>query len=85
MSIGVKQYQKKPLIVKAIQWDGKNVKKVHEFLGKNFLMSDNLIIATLEGNMEARVGDYIIEGINGEHYPCKEDIFNKSYKELGKE
>lgn len=39
-----------------------------------------LIIPTLEGDMHASVGDYIITGVNGEKYPCKPDIFHKSYE-----
>ena len=41
-----------------------------------------LVIKTLEGNMLARQGDYIIKGINGEFYPCKPDIFEKTYDEV---
>lgn len=37
-------------------------------------------IPTLEGTMRARVGDYIIKGANGEFYPCKPDIFEKTYE-----
>ena len=37
-------------------------------------------IATLEGTMEARIGDYIIRGIRGEIYPCKPDIFEATYE-----
>lgn len=37
-------------------------------------------IFTLEGTMEASVGDYIIRGVNGEFYPCKPDIFEKTYE-----
>lgn len=37
-------------------------------------------IATLEGVMHASVGDYIITGVNGEQYPCKPDIFAKTYE-----
>ena len=36
-------------------------------------------IETLEGVMKANVGDYIIKGVNGEFYPCKQDIFEKTY------
>lgn len=36
-------------------------------------------IHTLEGDMKAAIGDYIITGVNGEQYPCKPDIFAKSY------
>lgn len=37
-------------------------------------------IETLEGTMHASVGDYIITGVNGEQYPCKPDIFEKTYE-----
>lgn len=37
-------------------------------------------IDTLEGEMLASVGDYIIKGVNGEFYPCKPDIFEKTYE-----
>ena len=36
-------------------------------------------IETLEGTMLADIGDYIIKGVNGEFYPCKPDIFEKTY------
>lgn len=39
-------------------------------------------IFTLEGTMEASVGDYIIKGVQGEHYPCKPDIFVATYEEV---
>ena len=39
-------------------------------------------IPTLEGNMKASIGDYIIKGVNGEFYPCKPDIFEKTYEEV---
>ena len=39
-----------------------------------------LDIETLEGTMHASVGDYIITGVNGEQYPCKPDIFEKTYE-----
>ena len=41
-----------------------------------------IIIHTLEGDMKASVGDYIIRGVNGEKYPCKPDIFNKTYEKV---
>lgn len=40
-------------------------------------------IETLEGIMHASVGDYIITGVNGEQYPCKPDIFKKTYEPAG--
>lgn len=39
-----------------------------------------VFIHTLEGDMKASVGDYIITGVNGEKYPCKPDIFEKTYE-----
>lgn len=39
-----------------------------------------MIIHTLEGDMKASVGDYIITGLKGEQYPCKPDIFNAKYE-----
>lgn len=43
-----------------------------------------LYIETLEGSMHANVGDYIIRGVNGEIYPCKADIFEKTYERVEK-
>lgn len=40
-------------------------------------------IKTLEGMMHASNGDYIIQGIDGELYPCKPDIFEKTYERVG--
>jgi len=43
---------------------------------------ETMIIRTLEGDMLADVGDYIITGIDGEQYPCKPDIFMKTYRKV---
>ncbi len=40
----------------------------------------DLDIETLEGTMHANIGDWIITGVNGEQYPCKPDIFEKTYE-----
>lgn len=53
--------------------------------GDNFYIDHNqvkggLIIRTLEGEMKASVGDWIIQGVDGEFYPCKPDIFDKTYE-----
>lgn len=39
-------------------------------------------IETLEGTMKANKGDFIIRGVQGEVYPCKEDIFYETYEEV---
>jgi len=40
---------------------------------------ESVTIETLEGNMKASVGDWIIKGVKGEFYPCKPDIFADTY------
>lgn len=41
----------------------------------------DLLIRTLEGDMRASYGDWIIQGVDGEFYPCKPDIFHRTYEE----
>lgn len=43
---------------------------------------EEVIIATREGKMKADIGDYIIRGVDGEIYPCKPEIFHKTYDEV---
>lgn len=45
-----------------------------------FQTEAEMTIPTLEGEMKAAAGDYIITGVNGEKYPCKPDIFKKTYE-----
>lgn len=45
------------------------------------LCTEQQVIHTLEGDMTAQVGDYIITGVKGERYPCKPDIFHATYEE----
>ena len=47
---------------------------------KAYQTDKEIIIHTLEGDMTASIGDYIITGVNGEKYPCKLDIFEKTYE-----
>jgi len=44
-----------------------------------------LIIQTLEGEMTCNEGDWIIKGVKGEFYPCKDEVFKMTYKELKNE
>ena len=41
---------------------------------------EDMVIHTLEGDMKASRGDYIITGVDGEQYPCKKEIFEKTYE-----
>jgi len=47
---------------------------------KAYQTNKKVIIHTLEGDMLANPGDYIITGVNGEKYPCKKEIFEKTYE-----
>ncbi|HEP1371418.1 TPA: hypothetical protein VB420_000022 [Streptococcus pyogenes] len=75
------KYHKKPVVVEAIQFTGTNYEKIKEFIGQNTLCSTlSIVIPTLEGDMVAQKGDYIIKGIAGEFYPCKPDVFEQTYE-----
>lgn len=49
---------------------------------KAFIAKERMTIHTLEGDMSADAGDYIITGIKGEQYPCKPDVFRKTYEPI---
>ena len=80
------KFRKKPVVVDAVQWTGKNKKEIMNFvLGGGFLFKElAFIIKTLEGDMKATPGDWIIKGVDGEFYPCKPDIFAETYEEVEK-
>ncbi len=78
------KYRKKPVVIRAVQYTGKNTEQIlieleMPEIGNDFLSND-LIISTLEGDMHAKPGDYIIRGVSGEFYPCKPDIFAATYE-----
>ena len=81
------KYRKKPVVIEAVQWDGTNGDLIKEW-GKGFrkieydLKPAILRIYTLEGVMEASLGDWVIKGIKGELYPCKPDIFEATYEKV---
>ena len=86
------KYRKKPVVIDACQFDG-NIRSIDDFpiseVGKFKVSSENgqyyLIIPTLEGDMKAVAGDWIIkEPFDKERqfYPCKPDIFEQTYELL---
>lgn len=89
------KYQKKPVIIDAFQYDGDLIARNELYYipvwaqkarksGVLFYgdAGEMLYIKTLEGDMHASVGDYIIKGVHGELYPCKPDIFAKTYEQV---
>ena len=80
-------YRKKPVIIEAVRFTGSNYRDIREFtkgqsntVFQGGRVPTGLTIATLEGTMTATVGDWIIKGVKGEFYPCKPDIFEKTYE-----
>ena len=74
--------RKKPVEIEALQWNGHNFVAIDNFITvpHETYPADGIInIPTLEGTMTASLGDWIIKGVNGEFYPCKPDIFEKTY------
>ncbi len=48
-------------------------------------INEPMVIASLEGEMRAQAGDWIIKGVKGELYPCNDDVFRQSYDPIGKD
>jgi hypothetical protein len=82
----VQKWRKKPVVIEAIQWSGENKLEILAFCGRYAEIwtpedTDETIceIHTMEGIMTASVNDYIIKGLIGEFYPCKPNVFEKTY------
>jgi hypothetical protein len=77
-------YRKKPVVIEAVQFNGMNGIKLLEWMNgvecEEDFLGEYVEIKTLEGTMRANKGDWIIKGVNGEFYPCKPDIFEKTYE-----
>jgi hypothetical protein len=87
--------RKRPVVVDAVEWDGKYTNGVFEF-AMFFVAEDRgrvcpqckrgLVehgrIGTLEGSHIVCPGDWIITGVKGERYPCKPDIFDQTYEKV---
>lgn len=86
------KWRKKPVVIEAVQLLWMNQDEIREFADVGKLVDGKpewevvdgyrivLSIPTLEGVMLANDGDWIIKGVEGELYPCKPDIFDKTYE-----
>lgn len=87
------KFRKKPVVIEAFQLNERGLVGEDWFfdaVSNNTIITHNFgryheapawcEIKTLEGTMKANTGDYIIKGVNGEIYPCKPDIFEKTYE-----
>jgi hypothetical protein len=91
----VSKYRKKPVVIEAMEWDGTSESAIAIINWANkspgsikYYSADEsargfveLVVPTLEGDMVARPGDFIIRGVQGEFYPCKPDIFRETYED----
>lgn len=89
------KYRKKPVVIEAIQYneiaDGEKMELAWPWFYEYAVVwemipdseHDLLVgIETLEGRMEVSFGDWIIKDVNGDFYPCKPDIFEKTYEKV---
>lgn len=92
------KYRKKPVVIEAFQLSYEMAKGQKpcppwfiNAIDNNFISvhytdkihgSQYSLIKTLEGEMRADANDFIIQGVNKEIYPCKPDIFEKTYEKV---
>lgn len=87
------KFRKKPVVIEARQWiDGNGFHLVDWIKSAGWSAdlhraedSSHITIETLEGTMRADHGDWIIQGIQGEFYPCRSDIFEATYEAVGRD
>lgn len=83
------KYRKKPVVVEAIKFDfivwAEEISKGEQSKTYPMVLLGLVrgwikpVIQTLEGDLQVTDGDFIIEGVEGEYYACKPDIFEKTY------
>ncbi|MFI2620388.1 hypothetical protein [Streptomyces sp. NPDC018584] len=87
----VSRFRKKPVEIEAVQIVNGNTLEVVDFIrggeGTYRIVThprdsrqDEVFVVTLEGEMRAVDGDWIIRGVAGEFYPCRDDIFRATYE-----
>lgn len=87
------KFRKKPVVIEAEQFTYEKRDSVYYWCKENNQSvyagwetqptgpdKPQLVIPTLEGEMRASIGDWIIKGVKGEFYPCKPDIFEMTYE-----
>lgn len=87
------KFRKRPVVVEAVQLTRENASEVWGWASEAFSAGqardviidadDGLTIKTLEGDMRASFGDWVIKGVKGEFYPCKDEIFAATYEPAG--
>ena len=84
----MKKFRKLPVVIEAVQFDGSGpcAEKLRDWgckvVWRTWYKDDKFRINTLEGDMIMSDGDWIIKGVAGEFYPCRDDIFRQTYEEV---
>ena len=89
------RYRKKPVVIEAMQvlddlrnhveirrWAESTTPEGEQIPVSITAFDSTMVIHTLEGDMRASIGDYVIRGVQGEFYPCKSDIFEATYERV---
>lgn len=87
------RYRKRPVVVDAIQWTGSNDDEIRAFIGgaTHYFGADwrnvedpqrFFVIRTREGDMMLEQGNWLIRGVRGELYPCRQDVFAATYERV---
>ncbi len=90
------KFRKKPVVIDAMQFTDESKDRCFAFVTCHKYASfdcdvdpkkdkPTLVIQTLEGEMKARIGDWIINGVSGEFYTCKDEIFQATYEPVSTE
>jgi hypothetical protein len=84
------KYRKKPIVIEAVRFNGSSsaMAAINKWMETGVYTPPavqtrdymTVAICTLEGEMHARPGDWIIKGVKGEFYPCKPDVFAATYE-----
>lgn len=85
------KYKKKPVEIEAFQYDGDLIDSDGHYYVPSWAMDAHkhgvlcfeqgeMYVKTLEGKMHVKVGNYVIQGVNGELYSCDSEIFDKTYE-----
>lgn len=84
------KFRKKPVVISAVRHGGSTTSMVaiQEWMRTGAYTSPDIVtmdlrsfgIETLEGTMTVSIGDWVIKGVDGEFYPCKPEIFAKTYE-----
>lgn len=78
------KFRKKPVVIEAIQFTGKNAQEVLDFIGESHVVSDNCVRIAIKASdgyhRLANVDDWVVKGIAGEFCLCKPEIFADTYE-----